>query len=120
MMGSKMTSRAELGMHEGFHRVEGEKGGIIRTGQGGDGRTGHPSDKLGMKHAGPAEGAEMVEEAGDDCSEASLRRITGEDDLRDVRHLALAVDTTTTQVTLQNFSNNPFLRGNHLCDDGLE
>ncbi|CAN0537987.1 unnamed protein product, partial [Ectocarpus sp. 12 AP-2014] len=34
----------------------------------------------------------------DDCSEASLRRTTGEEDLRDVRHLALAVDTNTTQV----------------------
>ncbi|CAM9228067.1 unnamed protein product [Ectocarpus sp. 12 AP-2014] len=51
-----------------------------------------------MKHPGQTERAVRVEEAGDDCSEASLRRITGEEDLRDVRHLALAVDTSTTQV----------------------
>ncbi|CAM9244522.1 unnamed protein product [Ectocarpus sp. 8 AP-2014] len=51
-----------------------------------------------MKHSGETKGAVRVEEAGDDCSEASLRRMTGEEDLRDVRHLALAVDTNTTQV----------------------
>ncbi|CAM9400087.1 unnamed protein product [Ectocarpus fasciculatus] len=78
-----------------FHRVGGETGATVRAGQGGERRT---LDKLGMKHAGLAEGAERAEEAGGDLSEASLRRITGEEDLRDVRHLALAVDTNTTQV----------------------
>lgn len=85
-----------------FHRIGGEAGAKIRTGQGG-----RVLDKLGMKHSGQTKGAVRVEEAGDDCSEASLRRITGEEDLRDVRHLALAVDTNTTQVTLLTFSYNP-------------
>ncbi|CAB1104195.1 unnamed protein product [Ectocarpus sp. CCAP 1310/34] len=51
-----------------------------------------------MRHSGRTKGAVRVAEAGDGCSEASLRIITGEEDLRDVRHLALAVDTNTTQV----------------------
>ncbi|CAM9183494.1 unnamed protein product [Ectocarpus sp. 4 AP-2014] len=74
-----------------LYRIGGEAGAIIRTGGG-------VLDKLGMKHPGQTERAVRVEEAGDDCSEASLRRITGEEDLRDVRHLVLAVDTNTTQV----------------------
>ncbi|CAM9235914.1 unnamed protein product [Ectocarpus sp. 6 AP-2014] len=80
-------------MLDSFHRIGGEAGAIIRTGQGG-----RVLDNLGTKHSGQPKGAVRVEEAGGDCSEASLRRITGEEDLRDVRHLALAVDTNTTQV----------------------
>lgn len=44
---------------------------------------------------------QMLEGQEEACSEAALRRITGEEDLSDVRNLVLTVDTNETQVILR-------------------
>lgn len=54
-------------------------------------------------HVAKEEGGQQDEDEDEDeeaCSEAYLRRISGEEDLAALHNLALLVDTNVTQVTL--------------------